>query len=244
MSNSALIHSFESFGTVDGPGIRFVIFFQGCHLKCKYCHNRDLWDRNSGKPYTVDEIISDVTMYRPFFENSGGGVTASGGDPILQAPFVASLFNKLQELGIHTALDTSGAVPITDSVKELLSVTDLTLLDIKHINSEKHREITGVRGDLTKEFANYLAESGKRFWIRYVVVPGLTDSVEDVRELADFAAELKSVEKIELLPFHKMGEYKWDEIEMGEYELSEVEPPSEEKMQELREIFISNGLKL
>ena len=137
------IHSIESFGTVDGPGIRFVIFMQGCTLKCKYCHNRDTWKVNSGKKITIDELVKEIQNYRTYIENSGGGVTVSGGEPLLQAEFVTELFKNLKELGIHTALDTAGSIPLSPSIKELLKYTDLVLLDIKHIDDEKSKNLTG-----------------------------------------------------------------------------------------------------
>lgn len=236
MKHTARIHSFESFGTVDGPGIRFVIFFQGCHLKCQYCHNRDLWDFSGGSQYSVDYLFQEVLKYRPFFESSGGGVTVSGGDPIMQAPIITELFRRCQEVGIHTTLDTSGAVPISPEVEALLEVTDLVLLDIKQMNDDRHKDLTGLSNELSLQFAEYLKEKEILTWIRYVVVPTLTDSREDCVALADFVATLPNVEKLELLPFHKMGEFKWDSLKAN-YTLHDVQSPSQEDMERVTQYF-------
>lgn len=152
----ARIHSFESFGAVDGPGIRFVIFMQGCSLKCKYCQNRDTWNLNDGMEYTSDELVSKVSRYKNYFTVSGGGVTVSGGEPLLQTPFLIEFFTKLKALGIHTAIDTSGSFAITDSIKKLIDLTDLFLLDIKCINDDICKDLTGVSNQRELEFARYL----------------------------------------------------------------------------------------
>jgi len=229
----ARVHSFESFGTVDGPGVRFVIFFQGCHLSCLYCHNRDLWESDGGKEYSVAELFAEVKKYQPYFKSSGGGVTVSGGDPILQAKAVTSLFRKCRAAGIHTALDTSGAVPLTPDVEELLSVTDLVLLDIKQIRDESHRSLTGISNRCTLAFAKYLSDKKIPTWIRYVVVPGLTDSDSDCKALADFIATLTNVEKVELLAFHKMGEFKWESLNET-YALHDTSIPSTDIMERVK----------
>ena len=155
----ARIHSFESFGAVDGPGIRFVIFMQGCSLKCKYCQNRDTWNLNSGMEYTSDELVSKVSRYKNYFTVSGGGVTVSGGEPLLQTPFLIEFFTKLKSLGIHTAIDTSGSFAITDSMKKLIDLTDLFLLDIKCINDKICKDLTGVSNQRELEFARYLSKN-------------------------------------------------------------------------------------
>ncbi len=235
---TARVHSFESFGTVDGPGIRFVIFFQGCHLKCRYCHNRDLWEFGSGTLYSVDFLLKEVKKYRPYFESSGGGLTVSGGDPILQAPVITELFRQCQEEGIHTALDTSGLVEITPKIEELLKVTDLVLLDIKQMNADRHEDLTGRRNDQTLAFAEYLAEKNVSTWIRYVVVPQVTDFEEDCLSLATFISKLPNVERLELLPFHKMGEFKWDSLG-AKYTLHDIEPPTDEDMKRVQGYFSS-----
>lgn len=232
----ARVHSFESFGTVDGPGVRLVIFFQGCHLSCRYCHNRDLWECDSGTEYTVTELFTEVKKYKPYFQTSGGGVTASGGDPILQAKAISALFRKCRAAGIHTALDTSGGVPITPDVEELLSQTDLVLLDIKQMNDEKHRDLTGISNRSTISFAHYLADHSIKAWIRYVVVPNYTDSENDCRALAKLISPMTNVQKLELLAFHKMGEFKWEQL--GEtYSLHDTPTPTIQDIERVKSYF-------
>lgn len=221
------IHSIESFGTVDGPGIRFVIFMQGCTLKCKYCHNRDTWKVNAGKKITIDELVKEIQNYRTYIENSGGGVTVSGGEPLLQAEFVTELFKKLKELGIHTALDSAGSIPLSPSIKELLKYTDLVLLDIKHIEDEKAINLTGFSNKNNLEFAKYLNNINIPIWIRQVLVPGYTDDKFDLQKLKAFINSLSNVEKVEILPYHNLGKFKWDELG-DKYELENVVPPSQE----------------
>lgn len=230
------IHSTESFGTVDGPGIRFVVFMQGCHLKCKYCHNRDTWDMNSGVTYRADELISNILRYKSYFDNSGGGVTVSGGEPLLQVQFVTELFKKLKELNIHTALDTSGNFPISKEIKELLNYTDLVLLDIKHINNEKCIDLTGVPNTKTLEFAKYLSNNSKDIWIRQVLVPGYTDDKFDLQDLKKFIETLSSVKKVEILPYHDLGKFKWKELGQV-YALDKVSPPSKEEIDNAKRIL-------
>mgnify|MGYP001054450725 FL=1 len=230
------IHSIESFGTVDGPGIRFVIFMQGCTLKCKYCHNRDTWKVNSGKKITIDELVKEIQNYRTYIENSGGGVTVSGGEPLLQAEFVTELFKNLKELGIHTALDTAGSIPLSPSIKELLKYTDLVLLDIKHIDDEKSKNLTGFSNKNNLEFAKYLNNINIPIWIRQVLVPGYTDDKFDLQKLKAFINSLSNVEKVELLPYHNLGKFKWDEIG-DKYELENVVPPSQEDIKKAEQIL-------
>ena len=230
------IHSIESFGTVDGPGIRFVIFMQGCTLKCKYCHNRDTWKVNSGKKITIDELVKEIQNYRTYIENSGGAVTVSGGEPLLQAEFVTELFKNLKELGIHTALDTAGSIPLSPSIKELLKYTDLVLLDIKHIDDEKSKNLTGFSNKNNLEFAKYLNNINIPIWIRQVLVPGYTDDKFDLQKLKAFINSLSNVEKVELLPYHNLGKFKWDEIG-DKYELENVIPPSQEDIKKAEQIL-------
>ncbi|AUS97484.1 pyruvate formate-lyase 1-activating enzyme [Clostridium thermosuccinogenes] len=228
MAIKGRIHSFESFGTVDGPGIRFVVFMQGCPLRCIYCHNRDTWDVSGGREYTVDEVMEQVKKYLTYMRSSGGGITVTGGEPTLQAGFVAELFKRCREMDIHTALDTSGFAAV-EKVKELLEYTDLILLDIKHAVDEKHKEITGVSNELIKKFALYASEKGIPIWIRHVLVPGYTDSEEDLRLAGEFIKQLKTVEKVEVLPYHNMGEYKWEKLGQ-EYKLKGVRSPTAEEV--------------
>lgn len=230
------IHSIESFGTVDGPGIRFVVFMQGCPLKCKYCHNRDTWNLEGGHTISVKELVKEVMHYKSYIDNSGGGVTVSGGEPLLQAGFVTELFKELKKEKIHTALDTAGSLPITDEIKELLSYTDLVLLDIKHIDNEKAIKLTGSPNKNNLNFAKYLNEINKPVWIRQVLVPGYTDDESDLLKLKEFINGLKNVENVEILPYHNLGKFKWKEL--GEnYELENVIPPKLEDVERAKKIL-------
>ncbi len=232
----ARIHSFESFGAVDGPGIRYVIFMQGCALKCKYCQNRDTWNLNGGMEYTSDELVAKVSRYKNYFAVSGGGVTVSGGEPLLQMNFLIEFFSKLKSLGIHTAIDTSGSFAITEDMKKLIDLTDLFLLDIKCINDEICKDLTGVSNKRELEFARYLSEQGKDIWIRQVLVPGYTDKEEDLKDLKEFLSELKTVKKVEILPYHDLGKFKW--IELGcKYELEGVPTATSEDVERAKQIL-------
>ncbi len=228
------IHSFETFGTVDGPGIRFVVFMQGCNFRCVYCHNPDTWLADGGKTCSSDEVLAMVERYKPYFESSGGGITVSGGEPLLQLPFVTELFIKCREKGIHTCLDTNGSAEKTEELDLLMQNTDLVLLDIKHIINESHLQLTGHGNLQVLSFARYLEKKKMTFWIRTVVIPGLTDSVAHIKTLKHFCSTFRYLEKIELLPFHKMGEYKWSELNIP-YTLKNTLPPSEEHMNSLYE---------
>ena len=231
----AKVHSFESFGAVDGPGIRFVIFLQGCHLECKYCHNRDTWDINSGKYESLDEIFTKVIRYKNYI-CPNGGVTVTGGEPLLQVKFLVELFKKLKEENIHTCIDTSGMVSITDDIKELLSYTDLVLLDIKHIDDNKCRDLVGKSNKLELEFAKYLSDNNIKMWIRQVIVPGYTDNKEDLLKLKDFIGSLKTVEKLELLPYHNIGEFKWKKLGL-KYPLEGIRQATDEDIKKAKEIL-------
>lgn len=230
------IHSFETFGTVDGPGIRFVIFMQGCPLKCKYCHNRDTWNMNGGTYITVDELIKEIQKYRSYILSSNGGITVSGGEPLLQAEFVLELFKELKELGFHTALDTSGSIPINNTIKELLQYTDLVLLDIKHINNEKAIDLTGVPNTNNLEFAKYLSNLKLPVWIRQVLLPGYTDDKYDLEKLKKFIDSLENVKKVEILPYHNLGKFKWKEMN-DTYLLEDVSSPSQEDIEKASQIL-------
>ena len=234
----AKVHSFESLGTVDGPGIRYVIFLQGCHLRCKYCQNRDTWDMNSGTYKSLDEMINQIKRYKPYFKSSNGGVTVTGGEPLLQVKFLIELFRNLKKLGIHTCIDTSGMVNLTEDIKRLLKLTDLVLLDIKHINSEKCKELTGHDNKKELEFARYLSQHNIPMWIRQVIVPGITDSEKDITDLKEFVKKLKNVEKIEFLPYHTVGKYKWEELGV-KYELEGISNATNEDIDRVRNIYNS-----
>lgn len=212
MENNFLrVHSFESFGAVDGPGIRYIVFLQGCSLRCKYCQNRDTWDINSGQIISVDEIVNRILNYKNYICPSGG-VTVSGGEPILQVKSLIVLFKKLKEYGIHTAIDTSGMFDLTDDVKELLKYTDLVLLDIKHIDSEKCKDLVGFGNEKELKFARYLSDNNIDIWIRQVLIPGITDDEQDLLKLKEFLTSLHTVKKVEFLPYHTLGKYKWTDL--------------------------------
>lgn len=215
------VHSFETFGAVDGPGIRFVIFMQGCSLQCKYCQNRDTWEINAGNQYSAEELLNKILKYKNYFLASGGGVTVSGGEPLLQYKFLIELFTLLKKENIHTAIDTSGNVDLTDDMNKLIDLTDLFLLDIKCINDEICKKLTGLSNKKELAFAKYLSSINKPTWIRQVIVPTITDRTEDLLALKDFLSTLTNVEKIELLPYHDLGKSKW--IKLGlKYELENI----------------------
>jgi pyruvate formate lyase activating enzyme len=236
------IHSTESFGTVDGPGIRFIAFMQGCLMRCQYCHNRDSWDLDGGKTVSVAELMAKIIDYKPFLDASNGGVTASGGEAILQAEFVAELFKACKDNHIHTCLDTNGFVrKYTPIIDELLDNTDLVLLDIKQMDDDKHIALTKVSNQRTLEFAQYLAKRGQKTWIRYVVIDGFTADEASAIALADFIKPMTNVEKVELLPYHQLGAHKWQAF--GEsYSLSHVSPPSKETMERICGVFNARGI--
>lgn len=219
------VHSFESFSTLDGPGIRYVIFLQGCPLRCKYCHNRDTRDINLGTLYTVDEIVNKIEKYKEYIGDKGG-VTVSGGEPLLQIDFVIELFKKLKEKNIHTTLDTSGFIDI-DKLKDLLKYTDLVLLDLKELDNDTHKDLIGVSNEKTLKFAKHLSDNNIPMWIRHVLVPGITDSKEHLEMLREFVKTLKTVEKVEVLGYHTLGKEKWDL--MGEKHPLEGVPEASEK---------------
>lgn len=229
------IHSFESLGAVDGPGVRFVVFMQGCNLKCKYCQNRDTWNLKGGTTYSSDEIVEKILRYKNYIMPNGG-VTISGGEPLLQAKFLIELFTKLKKYNIHTCIDTSGSVVLTDEIKELINLTDLFLLDIKCINDEKAINLTGVSKKKELEFARYLSNINKTMWIRQVLVPGYTDNEQDLIKLREFISTLKSVEKVEVLPYHDLGKFKWEQL--GEvYPLEKVRTANNDDVKRAKEIL-------
>jgi pyruvate formate lyase activating enzyme len=229
------IHSIETLGTVDGPGLRFVVFTQGCLLRCQFCHNADTWEIGTGKQMSVAEVMSDLTSYLPFIQASGGGITVSGGEPLLQMPFLTQLFKECKKNGIHTTIDSSGgcfsnAKLFQNQLIELLPYTDLILLDLKHINRKKHIQLTGMPNDHILEFAQFLSEKNVPVWIRHVLIPSITDDKGDLEEMGEFISNLRNVQKIEVLPYHKLGVYKWDALGL-EYPLKEIEPPSDAQVE-------------
>jgi len=221
------VHSYETFGAVDGPGIRFIVFLQGCPLRCVYCHNPDTWDPKDGSETSVEEIVAKVRSYKAFYRG-GGGVTVSGGEPLLQHEFVYELTEALHAEGIHVAIDTSGSIPLS-LCQKAVDAADMILLDIKSLDPRLAESITGSPQCLSreKELLDHCEATGKRVWIRHVVVPGLTMEEEKLRALADFLSRYKCIERIEPLPFHKLGEHKW---EQGCYQLADTPAPTKEEM--------------
>lgn len=235
------IHSFETFGTKDGPGIRFVLFLQGCPLRCLFCHNPDTWGVNDKKyELTSKEVFSEITKVKPFIRN--GGVTISGGEPLLQSEFIKELFELCKKEGLHTAIDTSGYI-FTEKVKEVLNNTDLVLLDIKHINPDKYRELTSKPLEPTLKFFDYLADIDKPVWLRYVLIPGFTNDETDLHNWAKYVSKFNNVERVDILPFHQMGLHKWEQIGV-DYKLKDVKTPTNEEIKEAHEVFKSYGLKV
>jgi pyruvate formate lyase activating enzyme len=242
MSVKGRIHSLESFGTVDGPGIRFVVFLQGCPLRCQFCHNPDTWDVHTGTEYEPKQLVDEIIKYKSYMEFSGGGVTFTGGEPLLQAEFILEVCKLLKPHNISVALDTSGFI-WNSFVNEVLEYTDIVLLDIKNYDKRVYERVTGVPLTPTLKFLNYLKEKDIKTWIRYVLVPGLTDNLDAVKGLSDHLDQYPNVEKIDLLSFHKMGEFKWKELGL-KYELADTPEPSKALLAEVKAIFESNGKKV
>lgn len=233
------VHSYETFGTVDGPGVRFIVFLQGCPMRCLYCHNPDTWQLQEGKDKTVEEVISEIRKYKGFIKK--GGVTISGGEPLLQMPFVTALAKACKAEGLHVALDTSGVLFQNNEAwltqyESLLEQIDLVLLDIKQIDSKKHERLTAHKNEATLAMAQDLNNRHIRMWVRYVLVPGYSDEEEDVKALKAFIEPLTMVEKVEVLPYHKMGISKYQSMNLA-YPLDGVEPPSAMSIQKTKEIL-------
>ena len=239
------IHSLESFGTVDGPGIRYVVFLQGCPLRCQYCHNPDTWNYAGGTLMTAEEILDEYEKVKTFLKN--GGLTVTGGEPLLQMDFVIELMQKAKQRGIHTCIDTSGITFQKDQPKllakfdELIQSTDLFLLDIKHINNEAHKKLTGASNQNILDFAEYLSEKGKDVWIRHVVVPGITYEESALIELGHFLGGLKNIKALDVLPYHTMGVVKYESMGL-DYPLKEVPALEKEEAVKARN-FILTGMK-
>lgn len=230
------IHSIESFGTVDGPGIRFLAFLQGCPLRCLFCHNPDTWDKDAPVEYewTAEELLEETLRYKSFIKS--GGVTCTGGEPLLQADFVREYFTLCREKGIHTALDTSGSI-FSEKVRAVLDVTDLVLLDIKTLDDTMHKSYTGVERTNNQRFLDYLQEIGKPVWIRHVVVPGYTYDDDKLRALRDYLSPYSVVQKIELLPYHSMGVYKYEKLGIP-YPLKDVAELSDDEIKHANSFFL------
>ena len=227
------VHSIETMGALDGPGLRVVVFLAGCPLRCCYCHNPDSWDKDSGELMTAEAVAAKIKRYQPYF-GGNGGVTLSGGEPLGQPQFAGEILRLCREAGISTCVDTSGSV-FNEKVKAALAYADLVLLDVKHTDAGKYRQLTG--GDLSQNraFLNYCREEGIHLWIRQVVVPGWNDTEADIKALLSYV-EGANVQKIELLPYHTMGVYKWEALKIP-YPLKGVEPPSTEQMDRLRALI-------
>lgn len=235
----ARIQSIESCGAVDGPGLRYVVFFQGCQFKCRYCHNRDTWNLNGGFEKSLDEMLKEIKSYLFFYKPNKGGVTASGGEATLQMEFVTNLFSEAKKLNLTTCLDTNGCISRYDQkLESLLSVTDLVMLDIKHMNEQDHLKLTKVTNKYTLEFAKYLAQKKIHMWIRYVVVPNWSDQDENVHALGKFITEniKEYVDYVDILPYHELGKHKWKEYQ-DHYDLDDVKPPTAEKLTYIRNIL-------
>lgn len=223
------IHSIESMSVVDGPGIRYVVFMQGCNLRCKFCHNIDATQMKENMLFTPEVLAKKIINAREYFEASKGGVTFSGGEPLLQSKFLIEVCKILKKENIHIAIDTAGNFDITEDIKELLKYVDLVLLDIKHIDNEKHKYMTGVPNTKILKFAKYLSENNIKMWIRIVYMPGFTDEGKD--KLKEYIHSLKTVEKIEVLPYHTMGVFKWKDLGL-KYELEDMKEPTKEESDE------------
>ncbi len=234
------IHSTESFGCVDGPGIRFVIFLKGCNMRCRYCHNADTWDPHSDDLRTADQLLDQAERYRGYWGKEGG-ITVSGGEPLLQLDFLLELLRKAKARGIRTAIDTAGqpftrAEPFFSKFRELMRYTDLLIMDLKHIDPTEHRKLTGQPNDNILDLFRYLSDTGKPVWVRHVLVPGVTDDDDYLQQTRAFIRTLKNVEKIEVLPYHSMGQYKWEALGIP-YPLKGVEPPGPERVENARRIL-------
>lgn len=243
------IHSVESFGSADGPGVRYIVFLKGCQMRCKYCHNPDTWASPCGsvdqpKPgdhlQSPKDVLTKAKRYKAYWKKNGG-ITVSGGEALLQIDFVYQLFALAKKEGIHTCLDTSGnpftkEEPFFTKFQKLLEVTDLFMLDIKEMDADKHRQLTGQDNANILEMARYLSDQGKAMWIRHVLVPGITDDEKDLLALRDFVGALQTVERLEILPYHTLGVFKWKELGLS-YGLEGIDPPTAEEVRRAKEIL-------
>ena len=227
------VNSLESFGSADGPGVRFVVFLKGCPMRCRYCHNPETWNSEGADEYDVDTLVNTAMRYKSYW-GKNGGVTVSGGEPLLQLEFVTEFFKGLKEKGVHTAIDTSGqpfcdAKEYLEKFDKLLEVCDLVILDLKEFEPDAHKELTGFGNENILKMAEYLSDKGKKMWIRHVLVPGITDGKESLEKLGKFIKMLKGVERTELLPYHTLGVFKWEQLGI-EYSLKDVKPPTEDEI--------------
>ena len=234
------IHSTESFGSVDGPGVRFIIFVSGCPMRCQFCHNPDTWKMQDGELKTTDELLKTALRYKSYWKDKGG-ITVSGGEPLMQMDFLIDLFKKAKEQGVHTNIDTSGAVftkeePFFSKFNELMQYTDLILLDIKHIDEREHIRLTGHTNKNILDLATYLSEIKTPVWIRHVLVPKRSDKDEYLDRLHEFILTLHNVERVEVLPYHTLGAYKWKELGY-DYKLEGIDPPTQERIENANRIL-------
>lgn len=234
------VHSVESFGSVDGPGIRFLIFLQGCPMRCQFCHNPDSWKTGIGEERTADELLDQAERFRAYWGNNGG-ITVSGGEALLQIDFLLELFEKAKQRGIGTCLDTSAQLftrksPFFENFERLMELTDTVLLDIKHIDDEEHRKLTRHSNANILDCARYLSEIDKPVWIRHVLIPGITDKDEYLVRLRDFLSTLHNIERIEVLPYHTLGVYKYEKLGI-DYPLKDVQPPAAERVANANDIL-------
>ena len=234
------ISSTESFGSVDGPGIRFIVFVQGCRYRCQYCHNPETWEQEGGYEATPEEIFRMAWRYRPYWKQTGG-ITVSGGEPLLQLEFVTELFRLAKAKGVNTAIDTAGEPftheePFFSAFEKLLPLTDLFLLDLKHIDPVKHIALVGASNVNTLTLAAFLSERGKRMWIRHVLVPGWTTDEADLRRLSEFIALLKTVDRVEVLPYHAMARHKYEDLHLP-YRLGGTPAPTAQEIARAEEIL-------
>lgn len=234
------VHSMESFGSADGPGVRFLIFLQGCNMRCRYCHNPDTWKTSGGQEMTAQEILNKAIRYKAYWKNNGG-ITVSGGEALLQIDFVLELFKLAKAQNINTCLDTSGSVfsteePFISKFNELMQVTDLFILDIKQIDDEKHKQLTGRSNANIVAMAKYLADNHKDMWIRHVLVPNITDDDNLLHKLRKFIDTLPTVKRVEVLPYHTLGVFKWQELNIP-YSLDDINPPTAERIQNAKQIL-------
>ncbi len=235
------IHSFESFGALDGPGIRFVAFMEGCPLRCLYCHNVDMLDMCDYQELSPKELFEVVSPYKPYFESSGGGVTLSGGDPILQPDFVSKFFKLCKKEKIHTTIDTS-CFTTKKTLDKLMPVTDLWMVSLKHFNEKKHMKLTGVTNKPILENVKYLSKKRANLWLRYLILPGWTDTSSNIKELRNFLKEIK-FEQIELLAYHRNGIFKWNELNKP-YKLRRVKEPTHKSIQKIKDLLEKDGHKV
>jgi len=234
------VHSFESFGSVDGPGVRFIVFVSGCPLRCRYCHNPDTWNLTDGKRYSTDDVLSRALRFKPYWGTTGG-ITVSGGEPLLQIDFLLDLFTKAKEKGVSTCIDTSGAPftregPWFEKFEKLMTVTDLLLVDIKHIDEEEHLKLTGRTGTNIQDMFRYLDDIRKPIWIRHVLVPGITDDDEYLIRTHDFIRTLHNVKRIDVLPYHSLGIAKYQKLNLP-YSLTDTPSPTMERHRNARAIL-------